>query len=112
AGLLGGLVAAVAIFLPSFAFIMLASPMLARLRRNARVRSFLQGVTPAVLGAIAASAIPLAQNALSQPTLVLQTGVTAIAAVTLVALFKYKAPTWLLVPGGGLAGLLLSASAG
>ena len=110
AGLLGGLVAAVAIFLPSFAFIMLASPILARLRRNPRVRAFLQGVTPAVLGAIAAAAIPLAEAAVDQPTLLLQLSVWTILAATLVALLKYKVPTWLLVPGGGLVGLLLSTS--
>ena len=109
AGLLGGMSAAVAIFLPSFAFIMLASPILARLRRNPRVRLFLQGVNPAVLGAIAASSIPLARTAFDRPTIYLQAGVGAIAIVTLVALLKYKIPTWLLVPGGGLAGLLLSA---
>ncbi|MEM9535837.1 MAG: chromate efflux transporter, partial [Cyanobacteria bacterium P01_E01_bin.45] len=110
AGVLGGLVAAVAIFLPSFAFIMLASPILARLRRNPSVRAFLQGITPAVLGAIAAAAIPLAQNALDQPTLLLQLAVWMILAIALVALLKYKIPTWLLVPGGGLVGLLLSSS--
>ncbi|MEM9567452.1 MAG: chromate efflux transporter [Cyanobacteria bacterium P01_E01_bin.34] len=110
AGLLGGLVAAIAIFLPSFTFIMLASPILARLRRNPRVRAFLQGVTPAVLGAIAAAAIPLAQNALDQPTLLLQLAVWMILTVALVALLKYRVPTWLLVPGGGLVGLLLSLS--
>jgi chromate transporter len=111
AGVLGALVAAIAIFLPSFAFIMLASPWLAKLRQRPWVQCFLKGVTPAVLGAILAAAIPLAQAALTQPSPVLQVGMVAIALATLVALLKYQTPTWLLVPAGGLAGWTLWAIA-
>ncbi|MEO0377638.1 MAG: chromate transporter, partial [Cyanobacteria bacterium P01_A01_bin.17] len=50
AGVLGAFVASVAIFTPSFAFIMLASPILLRLRQNAWVQAFFKGVMPAVLG--------------------------------------------------------------
>lgn len=104
AGVLGALTAAVAIFAPSFAFIMLAAPLLLRIRQNLWIRAFLQGVTPAVLGAIAAAAIPLAQAALDQPT-----GVASLAAGLIglgagVALIRYKVPTWQLVPLGAIAG--------
>ncbi|HZG37086.1 MAG TPA: chromate efflux transporter, partial [Nodosilinea sp.] len=68
AGALGALIATIAIFTPSFLFIMFASPFLLRLRQNLWVKSFLKGVMPAALGAIAAAAIPLAAAALLQPT--------------------------------------------
>jgi chromate transporter len=70
AGFLGALVAAIAIFTPSFAFIMLAAPLLKKIRQNPWVKSFLMGVTPAVLGAIAAAAIPIAQTTLIQTKIV------------------------------------------
>ncbi|NJL36503.1 MAG: chromate efflux transporter [Leptolyngbyaceae cyanobacterium RM2_2_4] len=109
AGVLGALVSAIAIFTPSFLLIMGASPFLIRIRRNPRIRSFLKGVTPAVLGAIAAAAIPLAQSAILQDT----PGRTIVAAivgvVALVALIRFKRPTWQLVPAGAVVGLIAGA---
>ncbi|NJN30386.1 MAG: chromate efflux transporter [Synechococcales cyanobacterium RM1_1_8] len=121
AGVLGALVSAIAIFAPSFAFIMLAAPLLQRLRRSPWVRAFLQGVTAAVLGAIVAASMPLLGSALGlQPTwdpalprLTLwteswpQTGFAALLLLlALVALIRYKLPTWQLVPAGALLGLI------
>ncbi len=108
AGVLGSLVATVAIFAPSFAFIMLAAPALLRIRRNPWIQGALQGVTPAALGAITAAAIPLSQNAIVQDTL-WQSGIAlGIAVAALVALLKFQTPTWQLVPAGAVLGLLLS----
>jgi len=78
AGVLGALVSAIAIFLPSFAFIMLASPLLLRLRKNLWAKGFLKGITPGVLGAIAAAAIPLAQSAIPQGSVVHSVGAVII----------------------------------
>ncbi|MBD1867872.1 chromate efflux transporter [Cyanobacteria bacterium FACHB-471] len=109
AGALGALVSAIAIFTPSFLFIMGAAPFLIRIRRNPWIRSFLKGVMPAVLGAIAAAAIPLAQAAILQET----PGRTIVAAVVgvvaLIALIRFKRPTWQLVPAGALVGLIAGA---
>jgi chromate transporter len=58
-GIGGGLFAALIAFAPSFAFILLGGPRFDRIRANATVRSFLTGAGPAVIGAIAGSAIPL-----------------------------------------------------
>lgn len=109
AGLLGAIAATVAAFLPSFGFIILASPILATLRSRPPVRAFLQGVTPAALGAVAAASLPLAASAL-----VLETGHygrSAIAAALLVAaaiaLIRYRRPLWQLLPIGGAIGLLV-----
>jgi chromate transporter len=109
AGILGALIATVAIFTPSFAFIMLASPILTQVRRSPWVRAFLRGVVSAVLGAVAAAAVPLAQTAFDQPSLfgILATVGLAIAAV--VALLTFKTPTWQLIPVGAIAGLIIGA---
>lgn len=107
AGVLGSLVATVAIFAPSFAFIMVASPILLRIRRNPWIRAGVQGITPAALGAIAAAAVPLAQNAILQET-VLRTGLAVgITVVALGAILRLKRPTWQLVPAGAVLGLII-----
>ena len=106
AGALGALVATVAIFAPSFLFIMLASPFLLRLRQNPWVKSFLKGVMPAALGAIAAAAIPLAAAALLQDTVPRTVVAIAIGLAALIALMRFQRPTWQLVLAGALIGLI------
>ncbi len=111
AGVLGALVSAIAIFTPSFAFIMLASPLLIRIRQNPWIRGFLRGVISAVLGAIAAAAIPLAQAAIVQSNLVFSICAALIAIAALIGLIRYKIPTWKLVPAGALLGLFIGFTA-
>ena len=60
AGYAGALLAVAVAFSPSFAFVLLGGPHFDKLRGNARVQAFLTGAGPAVIGAIAGSAIPLA----------------------------------------------------
>ena len=60
AGYAGALLATAVAFTPSFAFILLGARHFDTLRGNARVQAFLTGAGPAVIGAIAGSAIPLA----------------------------------------------------
>ena len=55
----GATVATVAVFLPSFLFILMGTPLLQRLRRQVRVQRFLAGVLAGVPGAVAAAAVPL-----------------------------------------------------
>ncbi len=109
AGALGALVATLAIFTPSFLFIMFASPFLVRLRQNPWVKSFLKGVMPAALGAIAAAAIPLAAAALLQATLPRTLIAVTVGLAALVALVRFRRPTWQLVPAGAVVGLLAGA---
>ncbi len=106
AGALGALVATIAIFTPSFLFIMFASPFLVRLRQNPWVKSFLKGVMPAVLGAIAAAAIPLAVAALGQDTMPRTVVAIAVGLAALIALVQFRRPTWQLVSAGALIGLI------
>lgn len=109
AGLLGAIAATVAAFLPSFGFIILASPILATLRSRPLVRAFLEGVTPAALGAVAAASVSLASSALVLTTG--DPGRSLLAAVLLgaaaITLIRYRRPLWQLLPIGGAIGLLV-----
>lgn len=114
AGILGALVATVAVFLPSFGFVGLAAPILRRSRHNPWVKAFLQGISPAVLGAIAAVTVPLLQAALQLdrglPWLSLVTGGLLLAAVA--GLLRWRLAAWQVLAGGAIAGLLLGAVPG
>ena len=59
-GIGGGLLAALIAFTPSFVFVIAGGPRFDWLRASVPVQSFLTGAGPAVIGAIAGSAIPLA----------------------------------------------------
>lgn len=59
-GVGGGLLAAAVAFAPSFAFVLLGATRFDRIRSNRSIQAFLTGAGPAVIGAIAGSAIPLA----------------------------------------------------
>jgi len=59
-GLLGGLLAALVAFSPSFSFIVFGGGRFERLRENANARAFLDGAGPAAIGAILGAAITLA----------------------------------------------------
>ncbi|MFC8719596.1 chromate efflux transporter [Kitasatospora sp. NPDC057198] len=94
AGLLGGLLAPAVAFAPSFLFVLFGAAHFDRLRANTAVQDFLTGAGPAVIGAIAGSALPLAL-ALGRPW---QYGVLALAAL------------WLLVLRRGVVACLLGAA--
>src|ERR1019366_7666353 len=81
-GLLGGVLAALVAFSPSFSFILLGGERFERLRENADARAFLDGAGPAAIGAILGAAITLAL-ALAESW---QFGLLALAAVALLAL--------------------------
>ena len=61
AGLIGGILASVIAFSPSFAFILLGGRRFDQIRGDRRARAFLDGAGPAAIGAIFGSAIPLAR---------------------------------------------------
>ena len=98
AGLVGGILAAVVAFTPSFAFVLLGAPRFDRLRSNARVRSFLDGAGPAAIGAILGSAVTLARS-LTEPW---QFAILAAAAVLLLALRRGVVLTLLAAAAGGV----------
>ncbi len=98
AGLVGGLLAALVAFSPSFAFVLGGARYFNALRTSRRAQSFLDGAGPAAIGAILGSAILLAR-ALSQPW---QYAVLAGAAVLLLALRRGVVITLLAAAATGL----------
>lgn len=61
-GVAGGALAALIAFAPSFAFVLVGGPRFDQIRANATVASFFAGAGPAVIGAIAGSAVPLGRS--------------------------------------------------
>jgi chromate transporter len=102
-GWIGGMIALLAIFAPSFLLILGAAPFWERLRRNARAQAALIGVNAAVVGLLLAA---LYQPVWTSAILTVQD--FALALVALVALMFWKLPPWLVVLGCGVAGWLLS----
>jgi chromate transporter len=101
AGLVGGVIASVIAFTPSFAFVLLGARHFDRLRGNDHVRAFLDGAGPAAIGAIFGSAVPLAIT-LTQPW---QFAVLGGAAILLLALRRGVVATLLIA---ALAGVVLA----
>lgn len=97
AGLVGGVLAAIVAFSPSFAFVLLGARRFYLLRANPTARAFLDGAGPAAIGAILGSAITLAR-ALSQPW---QYAVLAAAAVLLLLLRRGVVLTLLAAAAAG-----------
>jgi chromate transporter len=95
AGIPGALLAAFAAFAPSFAFVIAGGPRFDRLRRSPVAQRFLAGAGPTVIGAIAGSAVPLAEALHGPGQYVLLAG----------------AAVWLLVLRRGVVAALLIAAA-
>ena len=106
AGFLGAFVSAVGIFTPSFLFIMLAAPVLVRLRKNPWVQAFLKGIKPAVVGAIMAAAVPLGQTTFGQATWSLSVLAVVVAIASLIAIIRFRITAWKLILAGAAVGLV------
>ncbi|TYK54641.1 chromate efflux transporter [Pseudomonas synxantha] len=101
-GWLGGVIALLAIFAPSFLLIFGALPFWANLRKSPRTQAALAGVNAAVVGLLLA--------ALYQPvwtSAIFNVYDVALALLALVALMVWKLPPWLVVIGCGVLGGLL-----
>jgi chromate transporter len=100
-GLIGATLAAIGVFMPVYLFVIIPSPWFKRHGANPQVKAFVEGVTAAATGAIAGACIVLGRRAIfDTPTLL-------IALVTLVIVWRSKAPEPLLIAIAGVAGLLL-----
>ncbi len=98
AGVVGGLLAALVAFTPSFVFVLVGAGYFSALRTSRHAQWFLDGAGPAAIGAILGSAILLA-GALSQPW---QYAVLAGAAVLLLGLRRGVVLTLLAAAATGL----------
>jgi chromate transporter len=101
AGLLGAVLAMGAISLPTFFYSIAAAHQLHRLKANLRVRAFLRGVGPAVVGMILAAGFIIARASVGD----VWSGVLAV--LCLIALVRFKADASLVIVAAGVVGLLL-----
>ncbi len=100
AGLSGATAAALGVFLPVYAVVVVVAPYYKRFAKNPQLQAFVQGVTAAATGAIAGAVIVLARRAVHDvPT-------AAIAVVTLALLSRWKVPEPVLIAGSAMVGLL------
>ena len=100
AGLLGSVLAMGAISLPTFFYSIAAAHQLHRLKGDRRVRAFLKGVGPAVVGMLLAAGVTIARASLVDAW----TGLLGL--VCLVALVRFKVDAPLVVVGAGAIGLI------
>jgi chromate transporter len=102
AGIVGAVVAASAIFLPSFILMLSVLPMFDRVRTLVWTRAALKGVGPAVIGVLAVSLVRMAPHALPD--------VLAIAMFvgTLIALLAWRIGVLKLMLAGAALGVLRS----
>lgn len=103
AGPLGGLAAAVGMFLPTWLAVVLVAPWFQRISANRRLRDAVDGVTAAATGAIAGAVVVLGRRA------IVDLATAAIAVATLLLLIRFrKAPEPLVIALAGIVGIALT----
>jgi len=100
AGFWGSVVSTVAIFLPSFIFILVAAPLLARHGKNPNVQGFVRGAYGAAIGTILGACILLGRIAVGDWLTAL------IGVVSLASLFRWKVSNPLLIAVTAVVGLI------
>ncbi len=100
AGFWGSLAATVGIFLPSFLFVLIAAPILARHSGNKNVQGFVKGAYAAAIGTILGACVLLGQVAIGDWL------TAAIALVSLGVLFRWKVSNPLLIAATAVIGLI------
>ena len=100
AGFWGSLVSTIGIFLPSFLFVLIAAPLLARHRSNPNVQGFIKGAFGAAIGTILGACILLGRIAVGDWLTV------AIGVVSLAVLFRWKISNPLLIAAASVVGLI------
>jgi chromate transporter len=105
AGWPGGLLATLAIFLPSFVFVALSHPLVPKIRASATAAAFLDGVNVAALGLMLAVAWQLGRAAIVD----IPTALLALGAAVALLVFRVNS-AWLVIAGAVVGvGLALSA---
>jgi chromate transporter len=99
-GIAGAIVAAGAIFLPSFLMILSILPLLRKMKDLQWLKAFMRGVAPAVIGALAVSLVQLAPHAAPDVF------TWCLLALTIALMLFYKVGALPLMAGGTAIGLL------
>ncbi len=102
AGIPGALLATSGIFLPSYVFVALSSPLIPKLRESKFFSVLLDGINAVSLGLMAAVLVQLGRASLIDPLTII------IGLTSSVLLIKYRVNSTWLVLGGGVIGLLSS----
>ena len=102
-GVLGAVVATIAVFLPVYLFVVIPGPAFRRYEKHPRIQGFMKGATAAAAGAIAGAAIVIAQQTIAT-WLAVAIGVVALAVLVQP---KVKVPEPVVVAAAAAAGLLL-----
>ena len=106
-GVLGAAITTYTTFLPCFLFIFLLAPYVELLASNSRLQAALVGVTAAVVGVVANLAVFFAGRVLFPEGLAsLDIFALVVAVISFVVLQRFKAPIYLMVPVGALAGMV------
>jgi chromate transporter len=100
AGLAGATLAAVGVFVPCLVIVLVAAPHFRRLAANARIKSFVSGVTAGAVGAIAGASIVIAHKSLVDVPTMLVAGATVGA----LAVSK-RLPEPLIIAAAGALGI-------
>jgi chromate transporter len=100
AGFWGSLVSTIGIFLPSFLFVLVAAPLLARHRQNPNVQGFVKGAYAAAIGTILGACFLLGKIAIGDWL------TAAIGVLSLAALFRWKISNPLLIAVTAVVGLV------
>jgi chromate transporter len=102
-GFAGAVVAAVAVFLPCYLFVVVPAPFYERVANNASLRAFIDGVTAAAIGAIAGAIVVLGRRAIVDRTSL----TIGIAALLLLSWKRMPEPA--VIAAAAVAGLFFSA---
>jgi chromate transporter len=102
AGFLGALVATVAIFLPSFAFVFIGALAMKRFERSPHMQATLRGVNAAAVGAILGSCVSLSRAGLAGAIPLL------LFAASLIAMAYFKVGFVKILAAAALLGLVMS----
>lgn len=97
----GAVVATVAIFFPSFIFVIASGFFINRLRKSPTASAFIKGVNAAVVGLIGATLISLGRAAMSDPITII------VCLAAFITLIRFKIDSTWLIAAGGVIGLLL-----
>ena len=98
--LAGSVVSTVGIFLPSFIFVLVVAPLLARHGKNPNVQGFVRGAYGAAIGTILGACILLGRIAIGDWLTAL------IGAASLAVLFRWKVSNPLLIAATAAIGLI------
>jgi chromate transporter len=100
AGFSGSLVSTIGIFLPSFILVLVAAPILARLRADPNIQGFVKGAYAAAIGTILGACFLLGRIAIGNRLTVL------VGLVSLAILFRWKVSNPLLIAATAVVGLI------